>query len=83
MSHGPHVHPVLLAVAKAFPNKAFGLRRHGRLVGELDLGGLQDSVLLKDGSLYSSHIFNYCSLTYSLIHYRTITRAVQDIRISG
>jgi hypothetical protein len=48
---GVDVHPVLLAVGQALADERLGRVRHGRLVGEVDLGGLQDDVLLQDGGL--------------------------------
>ena len=49
--HGGHVHPLVLAVTQTLPDEVLGLRRHRGLVGELDICGLQDGVLLQDGCL--------------------------------
>ena len=49
--HGGHVHPLVLTVTQTLPDEVLGLCRHRRLVGELDICGLQNSVLLQDGCL--------------------------------
>ena len=48
---GVHIHPLILPVGEAFSYEGLGCVRHSRLVGEMDLCGLQDDVLFQNGSL--------------------------------
>merc|ERR1712203_735269 len=51
LEHQPHIHPLVLAITQTLSDEVFCLCRHSRLVGELDLGGLENGVLLQDGCL--------------------------------
>ena len=48
---GVDIDPLVLAVSQALSDEDFGSVRNGRLVGKVDLSGLENGVLLQDGGL--------------------------------
>ena len=51
LDQGVDVDPFVFPVSQALPDEDFGSVRNSRLVGKVDLGGLQDRVLLQDSGL--------------------------------
>ena len=49
--HRVDVHPLVLPVSQALSDEGLGGVRHGRLVGEVDLRGFENDVLLQDSGL--------------------------------